>query len=55
MRADQRRALRIAEGHGRALWAFAYPVQGRRFPALRRVALRLWAVSLRLRLRLCPP
>jgi hypothetical protein len=45
------RADRLAAKFWPRLWAFAYPIGGRGWPALRLWAFRLWAEGLRWHLR----
>lgn len=46
------RAVRVAERFMPRLWAFAYPMEGRRYTRARRAALRLWVYAFRVRVQL---
>ena len=48
---EQIRASRLAHAFRPKLWAFAYPLDGRGWYPLRRIALSLWAYGLRLAVR----
>jgi hypothetical protein len=49
MSPKQIRYTRAASRFMPRLWSFAYPMSGRSFPRLRRIALRAWAQAFHLR------